>query len=66
VTPAPADATTSPAQTGAARPVGPPVRQPPRSGLPIRSRVLPQPGTEQGTETTQPAPDAAPPPKPSN
>jgi general secretion pathway protein D len=69
VPPAPTDATSAQgqAQPTTARPAGPPARQVPRSGFPIRPRVLPQPGTTQGAEPTPPpAPDATPAPKPSN
>jgi hypothetical protein len=61
VAPAPVDATSAQGdQSTTARPAGPPTRQVIR---PSRPRVLPQPGTTQGTEAP-PAPDATPPTKP--
>ncbi len=68
--PVAAPATVAP-PTASAPPVIPsppaPARQLPRSGLPIRPRVVPLPSTPSATETPQPpASDATPPPKPSS
>ena len=57
VPPAPGVIAPAPADPATARPIGPPARQTPRSGLPVRPRMAPQPTPDT---PAAPPPDTAP------